>query len=85
MWNIRVITHYVSWQTPAGIISNEMYPTLTYACASTSYAGEVPGELGKIYVDVECNSLVRDAMRLDPLLQIVSEVPPNTLEEGEAV
>lgn len=82
MWTIRVITHYVAWQTPLGTISNEMYPTLTYACASTSYAGEVPGELGKIYVDVECNSLVRDAMRLDPLVQIVSEVPPDTLEEG---
>jgi len=85
MWTIRVITHYVAWQTPLGTISNEMYPTLTYACASTSYAGEVPGELGKIYVDVECNSLVRDAMRLDPLVQVVSETPPATLEEGAPV
>jgi hypothetical protein len=84
MWTIRVITHYVSWQTADGSFVNELYPNLTYAVSSVTYAGEVPGETGKVYCEVECNSLVRDAMRLDPNTEVVVEVPPIEVEEPVA-
>lgn len=86
-YQITVETQYVSWEDPVThTISNEMYPTLVYQCASTTFKGNVPNQLGKVYVEIECSSLVRDVIHLDTELKVVGErlldegiVPPLTL------
>lgn len=79
-YRLTVETEYISWQDPTTqALSNEMYPTITYQCAAVTFKGNVPNQLGKIYAEVECHSLVRDAMHADPRLEVVGEV---LLDEG---
>ena len=79
-YKLTVKTRYIAWEDPnTHAISNEMYPTITYQCASVSFAGNVPNQLGQIYAEVECHSLVRDLMHVDPELEVVGEI---VLDEG---
>lgn len=79
-YRLTVETEYVTWEDPnTATLSNEMYPTITFQCASVTFKGNVPNQLGKIYAEIECHSLVRDVIHVDPQLKVVGEV---LLDEG---
>jgi hypothetical protein len=75
MFRATVKTEYVTWENPTTqTLSNEMYPTLVYACASVTFKGNAPGELGKIYAEVEVNNLCLAAMQADPEIEVLGVV-----------
>ena len=81
-YRLLVETEYIYWEISSGTFSNEMYPVLTYAIHSATYKGNVPNKMGRIYCEVECNSLCREAMIADPEVEIVGE---QLIEELEVV
>jgi len=72
---VTVETEYITWENEdTHVLSQEMYPVLTYALDSATFKGNVPFQTGKIYVEIECNDLVDAAMAADPRLGVVSSV-----------
>ncbi len=86
MYRATIKTEYVTWENPdTHILSNEMYPTLVYACASVTFKGNVPGELGKIYAEIDCNDLIIAAMEVDPEIEVVGVVQLEDEPEGGTI
>lgn len=85
MWSVLAKTERVAWRGTGGEMNYDMYPTLAYPCQEVSWISEVPGELGKCYVQIKCDYPVLQAMQAasqvpDPRLAVVSA---SLIEEPE--